>query len=147
MTDGRTPQEQIADGYNKAAFDVPYARDLEGMNDKTLDVEIEKSKEGSARRSALHREKEKRKISEYPGGITWVDREYDPRFMELPPDEKFRRLKAVGRWLKEHILAAVLIGSILAVLSTILIFYTNQWLGQHQEKFPPQLPPAKAMPV
>lgn len=85
--------------------------------------------------------------TEYPGGVTWVDREYDPYFMELPPDEKFHRLKALGRWLKEHVLAAVLIGSILAVLSTILVFYTNQWLGQHQEKSLPPLPPAKAMPV
>lgn len=58
----------------------------------------------------------------YPGGVTWVDKAYDPYFMELPPDEKFRRLKAMGRWLKDHVLAAVLIGAILAVLSTILVF-------------------------
>ena len=147
MADDRTPQEQIADGYAKVACDVPYDRELEAMNDKQLDIEIERSKEGSARRSAFQREKEKRNLSMYAGGLTWVDREYDPHFMEMPPNEKFRRSKAVGRWLKEHVLAAVLIGSILAVLSTILIFYTNQWLGQHQEKIPPQSPPAQAMPV
>ncbi len=84
---------------------------------------------------------------EYPGGATWVDKAYDPYFMELPPDEKFRRLKAIGRWLKEHVLAAVLIGSILAVLSTILVFYTNQWLSPPQEQTPPPISAPKAMPV
>lgn len=143
MADDRTPQEQISDGYNKVAFDVPYDRDLEAMNDKTLDVELEKSKEGSARRSALQREKEKRKISEYPGGPTWVDREYDPYFMELPPDEKFHRLKAVGRWLKEHVLAAIII----FVITTILGIYITKWLAPPQGQIPPAIQEPKAMPV
>lgn len=72
--------------------------------------------------------------NEYPGGPTWVDRECDPYFMKLPPDEKFHRFKGIGRWLKKHVLAAVIAGSILAVLTPILVFYTNQWLGQQQEK-------------
>lgn len=135
MKDTRTPSEQVADGYNKVAFGVPYDRELEAMNNKQLAVELEQSKEGSARRSVLLREMEKRNLSMYAGGSTWVDREYDPYFMELPHDEKFRRLKTVGRWFKEHVLAAVVSGLILAALSTILVFYIGQWLS------PPQAAP------
>jgi len=110
MADDRTPQEQIADGYNKAAFDVPYDRDLEAMNDKTLDVELEKSKEGSARRSALQREKEKRNLSVYAGGSTWVDREYDER---LYPKPKTPWHIALLVWCREKLLAPIVIGLVL----------------------------------
>ena len=78
----------------------------------------------------------------YAGGCTYVDREYDPYFMPLPPDEKFRRVKAVGLWLKEHVLAALII----SFLTTILVFYTTQWLLLHQTTLPPAMkeqPPPK----
>ena len=121
----------MADGYNKVAFGIPYDRELEAMNDKQLDVELEKSKEGSARRSTLQREKEKR------------DRERGTFVMDLPPDEKFRRLKAVGRWLKEHVLAAVII----FILTTILGIYIKQWLSPPQDQSRPPISEPKAMPV
>ena len=73
----------------------------------------------------------------YAGGCTYADREYDPYFMPLPPDEKFRRVKAVSRWLKEHVLASVVSVVIATFLTTILVFYTTQWLTKHQAS-PPQ---------
>lgn len=68
---------------------------------------------------AEHEETLLKEYSEYPGDITWVDRMYDPHFMSPPPDEKPRRLRDVGRWLKEHVLAAIII----FVLTTILGIY------------------------
>lgn len=81
--------------------------------------------------------------NEYPGDPTWVDREYDPYFMEPPPDENFRSLKAVGRWLKEHVLAAVII----FILTTILGIYITRWLSPPQGQIPPAIQEPKAMPV
>lgn len=85
--------------------------------------------------------------TEYPGGVTWVDKEYDPYFMELPPDERFRRLKAIGRWLKDHVLAAVISAVIVSILTTILVFYITRWLSQSQITPPPAIAEPKAMPV
>lgn len=80
----------------------------------------------------------------YPGGETWVDHEYDPYFMELPPDEKFHRLKALSRWLKEHVLAAIII----FIITTILGIYINKWLAPPQGQIPPPaIQEPKAMPV
>lgn len=87
---------------------------------------------------AKHEEPLLKENSEYPGGITWVDREYDPRFVELPPDENFRRLKAIGRWFKQHVLASVVSVVIATFITTILVFYTTQWLTQHQATSQPQ---------
>jgi hypothetical protein len=81
--------------------------------------------------------------TEYPGGATWVDKAYDPYFMELPPDEKFRRLKAIGRWLKEHVLAAVII----FILTTILGIYIKQWLLPPQDQTQPPISAPKVMRV
>ena len=81
--------------------------------------------------------------NEYPGGPTWVDREYDPYFMELPPDEKFRRLKAVGQWFKKNVLAAVVI----FILTTILGIYITRWLSPSQDQNLPPISEPKAMPV
>ncbi|HUW25683.1 MAG TPA: hypothetical protein VMW07_04035 [Gallionella sp.] len=143
MADERTPQEQVADGYNKVAYGIPYDRELEAMNEKQLDIEIERSEESSARRSALQREKERRSLALYVGGPTWVDREYDPYFMELPPDEKFCRTKSIGRWLREHVLAKVVSGIILVAISTILVFYITQWLKPTPEASRPLQQEAK----
>ena len=40
----------------------------------------------------------------------------------------------VARWLKERVLAGVVIGIILAVISTSLVFYTKKWLEPTQEQ-------------
>lgn len=74
MADDRTPQEQIADGYNKAAFDVPYDRELKAMNYKQLAVALEQSKEGSARHSVIALEMEKRKPSPTGANGGWIQR-------------------------------------------------------------------------
>lgn len=79
-------------------------------------------------------------------GLVWDENEFQKSLQELHPPEKFRLIKIIGRWLKDQVLAAVLIGSILAALSTALVFYTNQWLGQPQEKIPPQSQSAKVTP-
>ncbi|MDP1558482.1 MAG: hypothetical protein Q8K59_08320 [Nitrosomonas sp.] len=57
---------------------------------------------------------------------------------------KTSSVKTIARWLKDHVLASVLIGSILAVISTILVFYTNQWMSPPQEKTHQSMPAAKA---
>ena len=52
----------------------------------------------------------------------------------------------IARWLKEHVLAGVVIGIILAVISTTLVFYTKKWLELTQEQVlqpTPQKAPAK----
>jgi Na+/melibiose symporter-like transporter len=79
-------------------------------------------------------------------GLVWDENELQKSLQQLHQPEKFRFIKNIGRWLKDQILAAVLIGSILAVISTILVFYTNKWLGQPQEKIPPQSQSAKVTP-
>lgn len=135
MKDTRTPLDYQWDGYAKAACDVPYDRELVAMNDKQLDIELEKSKDGSARRSALQRERDRR------------DHENGTYVLPVPPDETLHLLKEIGRWFKKHVLAAVVSGLILAALSTILVFYITQWLPPSQEKVPQQPPSAKAMPV
>ena len=131
MNDNRTPSEQVTDGYNKVAFCVPYDRELEAMNDKQLTVEIEQSKDGSARRLVLQREMDKR------------DRALGTFVIPLPPDESFRRLKAVFRWLKEHVLAAIII----FVITTILGIYITKWLGSPQDQNRPPISEPRAMPV
>ena len=131
MNDSRTQSEQVADGYNKIAFGVPYDRELEAMNDKQLAVEIEQSKDGSARRLVLQREMDKR------------DRALGMFVMPLPPDESFRRLKVVFRWLKEHVLAAIII----FVITTILGIYITKWLGSPQDQNRPPISEPRAMPV
>ena len=72
MKDTRTPAEQMADGYNKVAHDIPYDRELKAMNYKQLAVALEKSAEGSARRSVLAQEMERRKQSGDVSG--WIHR-------------------------------------------------------------------------
>ena len=135
MKDTRTPLDYQWDGYAKAAYDVPYDRELEAMNGKQLDIEIERSSEGSARRSALQRERDRR------------NNEIGTYVLPIPPEEIFHQIKSIGRWFKKHVLAVVVSGLILAALSTILVFYITQWLSPPQEKSPPQSPPAKAMPI
>lgn len=68
---------------------------------------------------------------EYPGGPTWADLEYDPHFQKR---EKFVALRSVGRWLRDNILASVL----LIVLTVVLTFYITQWLERGQKTSPPQ---------
>lgn len=74
MADDRTPEEQIADGYSKAAFDVPYDRELKAMTYKQLAVALEQSKEGSARHSVIALEMEKRKPSLTGTAAGWIHR-------------------------------------------------------------------------
>ena len=65
--------------------------------------------------------------ADYQGGPTWVDKEYDPRFMEK---NRFAFLKKVGTWLLNNVLAKVIIGIIL-VVATI---YITQFMQPSQEK-------------
>ena len=127
MTD-KTPLDYQWDGYAKVACDVPYDSELEAMNDKQLDFEIERSKDGSARRSALQRERNRR------------DREVGTHVFPVPPDEKFRQVKEVGRWLKEHVLA----GAIIVILTTILSIFVTRWLPSSQDQN--RLPTAEPSP-
>lgn len=63
--------------------------------------------------------------------------------IELPPDENLRRLKAIGRWLKDHVLAAIII----FVITTILGIYITKWLALPQDHSRPSVSAPKAMPV
>ncbi len=47
--------------------------------------------------SAMYRVREKR--HEYPGEPTWVDKAYDPHFMEK---KRFAILKSIGAWFRDH---------------------------------------------
>jgi hypothetical protein len=62
-----------------------------------------------------------RENSEFPGGVTWVDREYDPHFKAKV---RFARTKAVCLWLRNHVLAAFII----AVFSTIVSVFVARLL-------------------
>lgn len=70
---------------------------------------------------------------EYPGGPTWVDREYDPRFQTK---ERFAHTRAVGRWLRDHVLAGLLI----AVLSVAAGVYIERWLQATPQQTPANTP-------
>ncbi len=76
-------------------------------------------------------------------GPTDVKKEIDSYLLELPEDERFSRLKAIGRWLKDHVLAAVII----FILTTICGIYINRWLSPSQENNRPPISEPKAMPV
>ena len=64
----------MTDGYNKAAYGIPYDRELKAMNDKQLAVEIQQSAPGSARHSVLVLEMEKRKSSLTGTKSGWIER-------------------------------------------------------------------------
>lgn len=71
--------------------------------------------------------------SKYPGGATWVDYEYDPRFKVKV---RFARTKAVGLWLRDHVLA----GIIIAIVSLIVGIYIGRWLQPNQPQSPANTP-------
>ncbi|QQD71933.1 hypothetical protein [Acidithiobacillus ferrivorans] len=79
-------------------------------------------------------------------GLVWDENEFQKLLQKLHPPERFRLIKIIGRWLKDQVLARVIIGVIVTILTTALVFYINQWLGQHQEKSPPQSQSAKVTP-
>lgn len=83
-----------------------------------------------------HEEPLLKENSEYPGGITWVDREYDPRFKVK---ERFTRTKAVALWFRDKVLAFVII----SILSLIAGFYIDKLLKSPQ----PQIPATTTQPT
>lgn len=64
----------------------------------------------------------------YPGGTTWVDK-YDER---LNPKSRFAWFFASLIWLRDHVLASVII----SILSVVLGIYIAKWL----QPTPPQSP-------
>lgn len=62
---------------------------------------------------------------EYPGGPTWVDLEYDER---LKPKKRFVWFARSLLWLRDRVLAAVII----FVVSAVLGIYIGQWLQPTQ---------------
>lgn len=65
-----------------------------------------------------HDESKPSKREHYPGRLTWVDREYDPHFQEK---KRFRHLKSFGLWLRDHVMAGVIVGVLVAVASTLIV--------------------------
>ena len=61
----------------------------------------------------------------FPSGFTAIDREYDPR---LQVKVRFARTKAVSLWLRDHVLA----GIIISVVSLIVGIYIGRWLPPSQ---------------
>ncbi|MDD5299085.1 MAG: hypothetical protein PHD65_01170 [Gallionella sp.] len=89
------------------------------------------------------------------GGETMIDNQGDiedsnisrnlhvQHLFELPPDERFGALKSAARWLKDNVLAAVLI----FILTTILGIYITRLLSPPQDQTRPAISEPKAMPV
>ena len=50
-------QEAFKEGLNKVVHDIPYSSELEAMSYADLSIALEHSKQGSARRSVIEREK------------------------------------------------------------------------------------------
>lgn len=67
---------------------------------------------------------EEHKPHEYPGGVTWVDKEFDPNFIERPSFSK--RFKNSAAWLRDNVLARVIIGIVLSVLTVGTAFVISR---------------------
>lgn len=132
MTPAEIEQKAAEDAILRGYHDIPDDAKLQNMSFVELAALLSSCENGSARFLVVERELARRKQED---SFSFV--------MPLPPDESFRRLKAVLRWLKEHVLAAIII----FVITTILGIYITKWLGSPQDQNPQPTPAAKAMPV
>jgi H+/gluconate symporter-like permease len=70
------------------------------------------------------------------------NRERGTFIMPLPPDEKFIKTRSVARWLKEHVLAAVII----SIITIVLGIYIPRWLSSTEDQnHAPTSEPPKTM--
>lgn len=58
---------------------------------------------------------ERNKLLQYPGGPTWVDKEYDLHFAEPAKEERFRVFRAIWAWLKDKVLGGIIVGVIVGL--------------------------------
>lgn len=58
--------------------------------------------------------------NEYPGGPTWVDREYDPNFAKEEAAAKISRFSAVWSWVKDKVLGALIVGLLLLAAGALI---------------------------
>jgi len=65
---------------------------------------------------------ERNELLQYPGGPTWVDKEYDPRFAEPVKTERFRVLRSIWAWLKDKVLGGIIVGLVVG----IAIYYVTK---------------------
>ena len=59
----------------------------------------------------------------FPGGETWVDREYDPHFGRQMQPERPSRLKAAVAWAKEKLFGPLITGLLLALVGAVLNYF------------------------
>jgi len=75
---------------------------------------------------------DKDKLPQYPGGETWVDK-YDER---LNPKSRFAWFTASLVWLRDHVLAAVII----AIVAIVAGIYIERWLPTTPPQSPANIP-------
>ncbi len=81
---------------------------------------------------------ERNELLQYPGGLTWVDKEYDPHFAEPAKKERFRLLRSAWAWLKDKVLGGVIVGLTVG----LVIYYMTKTPTPPVSK-----PPAAEMPA
>ena len=57
-------------------------------------------------------------------GLTWDENKFKNELKKIHPPEKLRLLKNVGQWLKDNVLATLIV----AVITIILSYYMPKWL-------------------
>lgn len=65
---------------------------------------------------------ERNELLQYPGGPTWVDKEYDPHFAQPVKEERFRFLRSVWAWLKDKVLGGIIVG----VVVGLAVYYVTK---------------------
>ncbi len=65
---------------------------------------------------------ERNKLLQYPGGPTWVDKEYDPHFAQPTKEERFSLLRSTWAWLKDKVLGGIIVG----VVVGLAIYYMTK---------------------
>lgn len=65
---------------------------------------------------------ERNKLLQYPGGPTWVDKEYDPHFAQPEKEERFSLLRSIWAWLKDKVLGGIIVG----VVVGLAIYYMTK---------------------
>ena len=78
---------------------------------------------------------ERNELLQYPGGPTWVDKEYDPHFVEPERKEGFSVPRSVWAWLKDKVLGGIIVGIVVG----LAIYYMT--------KAPPNVPAATKPPA
>ena len=65
---------------------------------------------------------ERNQLLQYPGGPTWVDKEYDPHFAEPVKQERFKFLRSLWAWLKDKVLGGIIVG----VVVGLAVYYVTK---------------------